>query len=214
MAYHLRLKQSDCQLDKLPPQCPFCHNSIVPTIVDGIKTKGKLEVYLQCPNEHCLRGFLAYYSESTSLRFTFNGNVSQGTIMSRSFSEVIEAVSSAFVEIYNQAHFAEEYQLLEICGVGYRKGLEFLIKDYAIKNNPDKAEEIRKMKLSTCIERYVSDSNIKHVAKRAAWLGNDEAHYERKWSKDLRDLKRLIDLTLHWIEMESLTKSFIEEMPD
>ncbi len=49
-------------------------------------------------------------------------------------------------------------------------------------------------------------SLLREIAKRAAWLGNDETHYVRKWEgKDLEDLKRLISLTIHWIEMEKLT---------
>ena len=32
--------------------------------------------------------------------------------------------------------------------------------------------------------------------------------------KNLTDLKKLIDLTLHWVEMEKLTESFEDEMPE
>jgi hypothetical protein len=53
------------------------------------------------------------------------------------------------------------------------------------------------------------------VAKRAAWLGNDETHYIRKWEdKDLDDLKKLIKLTVLWIEMEQMTKDALVEMPE
>ena len=32
---------------------------------------------------------------------------------------------------------------------------------------------------------------MKQIAQRAAWLGNDEAHYFEKWtSKDTEDLKQ------------------------
>jgi len=49
---------------------------------------------------------------------------------------------------------------------------------------------------------------------RAVWLGNDETHYLRKWEqKDLTDLKNLIGLTVHWIEMEELTETVMKDMP-
>ena len=65
------------------------------------------------------------------------------------------------------------------------------------------------------ITEYIDDSNIKNVATRAVWLGNDETHYIRVWEdKDLPFLKKLIDLTIHWIEAKELTKTMIEEMPD
>lgn len=34
------------------------------------------------------------------------------------------------------------------------------------------------------------------------WLGNDETHYVRRWEeKDLSDLKRLISMTVSWIDL-------------
>lgn len=55
--------------------------------------------------------------------------------------------------------------------------------------------------------------NIKNVAKRAAWLGNDETHYVRKWaSKDVTNLKQLIELVVRWIENEVETERVLQEM--
>ena len=68
--------------------------------------------------------------------------------------------------------------------------LEFLIKDYACLENPDKEEVIKKTLLGKCINEYILDSNVKACAKRATWLGNDETHYVRKWTdQDISDLK-------------------------
>jgi hypothetical protein len=102
-----------------------------------------------------------------------------------------------------------------ICGPGYRKALEFLIKDYVIGSIPDKAAEVKRLLLGRCIQEYVGDGKVKLVAARAVWLGNDETHYERKWEdKDLNDLKTLIGLTVHWIEMDELTKKALKDMPE
>jgi len=76
-------------------------------------------------------------------------------------------------------------------------------------------DEIKKLNLAKCIADYVSDGRVKQVAARAVWLGNDETHYLRKWEeKDLNDLKMLIALTLHWIEMDELTKKVMADMPE
>lgn len=65
------------------------------------------------------------------------------------------------------------------------------------------------------INDYVSESRIKSTARRAVWLGNDETHYYRTWEdKDIKDMKILIDLTLHWIESEELTRKYEEDMTD
>ena len=48
------------------------------------------------------------------------------------FDENIKKLSSNFCEIFNQAYVAELMKLNEIAGIGYRKALEFLIKDYKL----------------------------------------------------------------------------------
>jgi hypothetical protein len=54
---------------------------------------------------------------------------------------------------------------------------------------------------------------VKECAKRAAWLGNDETHYTRKWeTKDVSDLKLLVKLTVNWIDNVLLTEKYIAEM--
>ena len=106
--------------------------------------------------------------------------------------------------------------LMEVCGVGYRKALEFLIKDYIIEGKePDVVEEIKVSPLARCIDTFVSDPNVKNVSKRAVWLGNDETHYVRKWEeKDVQDLKGLIRLTIRWIEQERETAFLLKDMPE
>ena len=65
-----------------------------------------------------------------------------------------------------------------------------------------------------CISNYVSNVSLKEVAKRAAWLGNDETHYERKWGeKDCSDLKKTIAMTISWIELEQHTRDLQIDMP-
>jgi hypothetical protein len=198
-----------------PCECPFCHKSITPNFLYGfINTKEKLEVFMYCPDHYCQKTFIGYYSKDIHAWF-YDGKTSQGEIIGRKFNPQIEEISISFTQIYNESFVAEQQNLSEICGVGYRKALEFLIKDFAIRNFPDNKEEIERKPLAKCIFEYIDDQRIKSVAKRAVWLGNDETHYVRKWEeKNLSDLKKLIDLTLHWIEMIALTESFEEEMPD
>ncbi|RKR08276.1 uncharacterized protein DUF4145 [Flavobacterium sp. 81] len=174
-----------------------------------------MDVLQKCPNEQCSLTFIAYYSHIGGASFVYTGKTTQGSLIGKVFSQTIIDISLAFNIIYNQAFTAEQQGLDEICGVGYRKALEFLIKEYAIKNNPEKKDAIEKKLLGSCIAEHVDDTRIKAVAKRAVWLGNDETHYIKKWEgKNLEDLKKLIELTVHWIEMEVLSKSFEEEMPE
>ena len=68
--------------------------------------------------------------------------------------------------------------------------------------------------LSTCIAKYVDSPQVRLCAQRAAWLGNDETHYVRKWiDKDINNLKELITLTINWIHSSILTKKYVSDMP-
>jgi hypothetical protein len=89
------------------------------------------------------------------------------------------------------------------------------IKDYLIRQNPDEEKNILSTFLGTCISKYIDDPRIKSCAKRAVWLGNDETHYLRKWEgKDVDDLRTLIDLTVHWVQMQHLTDRYEDEMKE
>jgi len=135
----------------------------------------------------------------------------------REFQAEISRVSPRFTKIYDQSAAAESADLDELCGPGYRKALEFLIKDYAKSLTSGAADrvQIEKTPLGGCIENFISDPRIKSCAKRAAWLGNDETHYLRKWpEKDVQDLKKLIELTVHWLSAEIITRDLESSMPE
>ena len=90
-----------------------------------------------------------------------------------------------------------------------------MLKDYAIKLNPNDAATIRKMQLANVISTYFSEPRMSAVFSRAAWLGNDLTHYERRWiDHDISHLKTLINASVHFIEMEAFASSLPTEMPD
>lgn len=119
------------------------------------------------------------------------------------FPEEIETLSPQFVEIYNQAAEAEAAELDEISGIGYRKALEFLVKDFCIHKNPDSADDIKRTMLGSCIKNWIDDKRINTLAERAVWIGNDETHYVRKHTDlDIKDMKRFLKALLGFISSE------------
>ncbi|KTD91945.1 hypothetical protein ATS71_06115 [Pseudoalteromonas sp. H71] len=157
-------------------------------------------------------------SRYSKTRSTYNYNFKFEQSIPESFNapnisqEIIET-SESFKKIFTQASEAEFKQLDELAGIGYRKALEYLIKDYCISIKPDKEEEIKSNQLSRVINNYVTDENLKNCANRAVWLGNDETHYVRKWENhNLEDLKILIQLTCTWIQSSILTEKYMDEM--
>ena len=202
--------------DKEPNKCPFCHKSITPRMYQGFHKDKILEIVYRCPDSDCGRIFTSLYHYElvggNTYQYLFKSS-SVGTFIEKDFNENVKSLSPSFVEIFNQASKAESMNLNHIAGIGFRKALEFLIKDYLIKNNPDKEENIKKKFLGKCIKDDIDNVNVKEMAERATWLGNDETHYVRKWEdKDINDLKILIKVTLHWIEMELLTEQYKTEM--
>ena len=209
-------------IHQIPDSCPFCHHAVDPIIHFAYcnmicwNTDKCLQVIYRCTKKNCDNLFIAYYKANSVNCNDFTlSYVRPIDKKGREFTETILGISPSFCTIYNQALSAEQDGLKEICGVGYRKAIEFLVKDYLIGKFSDKQEDIKQKFLGKCIEEDISNDNIKSMAKRATWLGNDETHYLRKWEgKELEDLKKLIDVTLYWIEMERLTEDTITEMPE
>ncbi|MGT2797075.1 hypothetical protein [Streptococcus intermedius] len=116
-------------------------------------------------------------------------------------SEDVELVSPIGKQIYVQALKAEHEQLDHIAGIGYRKALEFFVKDFSIITNPDDEEKIIKMPLKQVIEEYINDEDLKTFALASTYIGNDEGHFYRKNpDKDLTHLKKYLHGFIYYME--------------
>lgn len=121
------------------------------------------------------------------------------------FSRKIEELSPDFVSIYRDSYLAESHGLTSICGMGYRKALEFLIKDYVVYKNPlpEIKDHVVKLSLMQCINKYIEDKRLITLASASAWLGNDETHYVKKHpSYSLADLKTFINAFVTFIDAD------------
>lgn len=134
-------------------------------------------------------------------------------------SDNINKISPRFKEIYSQSAKAESCNLYEICGPGYRKALEFLIRDFAKYINPEKKENVdRTTQLGQVINNFYDKEKFPvftPIIKMGIAIGNDETHYTREWeNKDIDDLKQhivlatnIIDAYLNSIKDDSLMKN-------
>lgn len=220
----------------LPDICPACSKYIHPSYLNGYaieiaESLGTVFVFLYCPA--CRTGFIKTIEKAKIDKSAKNkdgwitrySQVKTSEIIlapklfnPRNFSEEIQDLSPSFVSIYNQSLSAEVNDLDEVAGMGYRKSLEFLVKDYLVgflyKDQPEIEVKIKKDTLGNCIKDYIQDERIKKTARKATWLGNDQTHYIKKFEcKDIGDLKVLIDLVVHYIEMEFTFQS-MENDPD
>jgi len=203
-----------------PDMCPICHHGIQPSYLAGsVRSDEKCQLVFRCPRHACLSVFIAYYAGSLASSQPWRlERVEPVRFKPADVPSIVSELSADFVEIYNQALKAESVGLDQICGTGIRKALEFLIKDFAKEQAragvvKGTEEAIEGATLAQCINNYVVDANVKSVAQRAAWLGNDETHYVRKWeSRDIGDLKLLVRLVVNWIDNVLLTRQYESEM--
>lgn len=200
-----------------PSECPMCKHSLKPSVLNKEIIKDNNSVpffYVTYLCTNCFNPFICKFSnmlKSSERNHSYSFNkldlIAPSKFEKQVFEECICNVSPSFVKIYNQALEAELYNLDEIAGIGYRKALEFLIKDFLIKHEHIEEDKVKSTTLGCCIDTMVNNPQLKTVASRATWLGNDQTHYEQKYTdKDVSDLKRLINLSVHWISMIYLTE--------
>ncbi len=194
--------------------CPICKHAISPVYITSTLTSEESASILNycCA---CQNAFLTNYqlklSDETNMHYDYYAAEIISSIpelfAEEVFDDKIVSLSPQFVKIYNQALAAETYRLNEIAGIGYRKALEFLVKDFAIHENPDKSEEIKNLLLSKCINDYIENKQIATLAVKSAWIGNDETHYVRKQGdRDVSDMKAFIKAMVYFISMVLITE--------
>lgn len=204
--------------------CPHCGIATSPTFIDGYLIGDNNShilpvayIIFYCPSCHQL--YIAkyyipydYYITNDIIPYNLTPIFPSCTYpmnhASPTFSNNIKQLSPMFVETYTQACYAEENENTKgLAGLGYRKSIEFLIKDYLIKIYPDNKDNIIKMPLGKCIN-YLNE-DIQDLAKAATWLGNDEVHYFKKHNNyGIDDMKKfiqylVIDIERYYVKLEA-----------
>lgn len=117
------------------------------------------------------------------------------------FSNEITDLSSEFVSVYNQAEIAEAQNLDRICGMGYRRALEFLVDAYI--KHMENVDTIPERNLQKKIQNHIDNNAVRILAERATWLGNDNVHIENKHpNRTITDMKNFIIQICKWIDFE------------
>jgi hypothetical protein len=200
------------RIDHYADECPLCNITQMPEfVIAHYPGHSYMNVVFRCQNQSCGRFFISYYYGSgNGYDYMFYKSV-PSNLEKVSVDKEIQDISEKYEEIYNQALKAEHYELTEIAGMGYRKALEFLIKDYLINFKGKEPAEISHKMLGNCIKNEIENPQIQELAEKTAWIGNDETHYDRRHNdKNIEDLKKLLSLTLHWITYEIQTKEVLD----
>jgi len=208
-----------------PNICPHCHVTNSPHILWKVMTKDTDNVLThlsawQCANAKCNKVFVALHKFSNNqFQFVrFLNGLPKGPDWPKPIAELKSGqteengnqAQSKFIKTYLQSLEAESYGLDELAGMGYRKAIEYLVKDWAIQYHPDKTKDIKKLWIGEVIKKYY-DGDLKEILERATWLGNDQAHYNRLFEEyDLDILKELIDLIMVELDRQFKKVHYIE----
>jgi hypothetical protein len=191
-----------------PGQCPHCHNGIEPRFVHQNIEKGINYSLWKCTFRDCGKQFIAVYQVVGQGKAKFAGFL-DGSPVGPYWPETIKNLKSKFIETYNQALKAEYAGLDEIAGMGFRKAIEYLVKDYLIQRDITLSGKIEDKMLASVISENFNlpqEADLKDLLQRATWLGNDMTHYLRYHENfDINDLKELIQLVMdeiHSIEQK------------
>ena len=145
-AFNTRNEQVQVVLDRVPDTCPICHYRVEPRFrhatLRGENIQGRAQVVYLCTNQKCWNLFIATYERVGSHavdypdeRFTFQGLAPWNPEVV-GFPSEIEQLSPKFIQVFTEARAAQGMGLTNLVGLGMRKALECLIKDFAISAHP------------------------------------------------------------------------------
>lgn len=184
--------------------CPWCNVAIKPIMNTSSICAASLYTILECPR--CHQYYFELFQDSGRLDY-YRQNIFESIsifpnpIPTLDIPTDIETYYPDFYRIYEEAARAESLKLNEICGMGYRKALEYLVKHYAIERNEELKDDIEEEKLIQTIKRL--DTRLATLATAAAWLGNDQTHIVKKHpDHDLAQLKAFVAALCQFILSE------------
>lgn len=184
---------------QFPDFCPICGKNTNPTFLYGHTNDDESEYMAAVFQDSCGGIFLGFYKNYS------DQYILQGTLPRYSpkklFSDDIQRLFPDFVEIYHQSEEAENYNLIRICGMGYRKAIEFLVKDYCLMLNPNSKDSILKETLIKSIERLDNHLMVK-LANKCRLLGNDETHIVTRYAEGVKELKLFISSLVNTVQSQ------------
>lgn len=185
--------------------CPNCGRGIEPILKDSsfYKDGSNHILFLTLFCNSCKYAWVDSYNYLNDYGNIYPRNLHHYKEQPSEFPKEISNLSPQGVKTYTQSLQAEADGYDTLVGIGLRKSLEFIIKDFLIQKFPEKADEIKKKMLGPVIIEYIDDQILQKLAQATSWIGNDETHYVRRHTdKDLQDLKKFLNATIRYIEYQ------------
>lgn len=182
------------------PYCPMCNTSIFPSIQLTYENRHNrtIDAVMLCPN--CENTYFErFYQVGDSM---ISAQVFPNKAPQINISDEICEHFPYFATIYREAAIAESLNLNSICGMGYRKAVEALVKQFVSELQPEEQDKILSEPLAQAIKR-IDSPKVKQLATAATWLGNDQTHLVTKYPEyDVKQLKSFINFLCYYIQAE------------
>lgn len=201
----IKLKVNNTELDiSIPGLCPHCNFGVEPKyLYHSELTNNHTALLLQCPHcgEYIFYKCYCDFNTRTGILRHYSSKIKY----TPDFSKEINDISPRFIDIFTQSMQAMYDGYNELIGIGFRKSLEFLIKDYLINVKHEDVSVITKMSLGSIFNK-INDPTIKPLVTAITWIGNDETHYIRKYEdKTIDDMLKFIYALIHYISIELIS---------
>lgn len=207
-------KKTSCKVPDIE-YCPHCSCQYQAEYFEStiIREESKikcLEVAFQC--RYCEHLFIARYKRQKDRKHKLILLGPVTTSVHFHEDNVLQLISPNFIKIYNESLIAYRSGLNNICGAGFRKAIEYLVKDYLIYNKISSNEKIIKLTLSQAIDK-IDLPKIKNLFRLSTWIGNDFVHYHSKLDNySIDELINFIETVIHEINAEHIYQIALKEI--
>ena len=190
----------------MPVVCPHCGWACAPIVKDWKKLNyNDSRVYFVAYLTNCCDKIFFCLHEDNKDEPEYGLLLVYPPVMTVALPDNIKELSPRFVNLFNQAAFAEQNNFFELAGTGYRNALEILIKDFAIEKLKKPREEVVKKKLGEAISAFLPNLKSRIAADMIRELGNNYTHYLNKHEDiPFSTLKQYIEILITDIKLQLL----------
>ena len=191
-----------------PCQCPYCDKIVEVKIIEGFCKEDECGYHgiliTECPS--CNKYSATLYNEllesfQRDAAYPYQQLPNNDNCDKIIVPEEISAISPDFQNLLDQAAKAECSGLEDLAAIGYRRALEFLVKDYCIFAWPGDTETIKNSTLHATILKLQEISPIiENIAKKIKDIGNDHTHYIKRYPYTYKEMKRLILILIPFLQ--------------
>ncbi|EOJ20315.1 DUF4145 domain-containing protein [Enterococcus faecalis] len=193
---------------EMPRICAHCKNTGTQVLLEGIQLADSntlLVTACQYCGEVTLHNF-QFIIEKGLVHTTIPPLDKEILLKFADISSEIQEKFPEFVKIMKQSQEAEDANLDQLAGMGYRKALEFLVTDFLLEYPQEGASEDwlknPKTSLSSKIAKLPKE-RTKNLSKAISFIGNDETHYSKRHpEQDVKSIKMFLKALISDIENE------------